>query len=131
MFGGRLFGGFEIEIGERPLGEQFGRGEPGIFVFRRGPGHRHRALGQFGERRVAHVGRMDRGRALAAEHPQRDVLAFGAPDILELAEPDLDFFGGGADRDRVGGIGPGLERQVDRGGAAGFGVFGVKHGDAP
>ena len=42
------------------------------------------------------------------------MFAFGTLDVLELAEPHLDGFGGIGRIDRVGGIGAGLARPFDQ-----------------
>src|SRR5690606_38145389 len=80
-------------------------------------------------RRFAEIARADRGRTAAAEHPQADVLAFGALDILELAEAYLDAFGGIADVDDVGRVGPRRPRAVVQGLGPVAGGIGTQHGN--
>ena len=118
----------KIKLGHRPACQQFRRGETGIFIFRRGLGHGHSAAREFRQRGIAHICGMNGGRALAEENPQAQFLAFGTPHILQLAEANLDFFGGGTDGHRISGIRTGLESEVDCCRAAFLGGLGVKHG---
>ena len=50
---------------------------------------------------------------LADEHAQRDMLAFRALDIFQLAQSDLDRFGSIGGIDRIAGIRAGLAGTID------------------
>ncbi len=87
---------------------------PAIFVFRRRARHRHRALGQ----RLAAVARgvvgRDHGLALAHQHAQAEIVAFGALAFLHRAVAHLDRQRHAAHRHRVGGIGAAAQRGLDQ-----------------
>lgn len=56
------------------------------------------------------------------------MLAFGALDILEQAQPDLHRFGRRARIDCVGSIGSGAAREVDQCAGAVLSLRGIEHG---
>jgi len=82
-------------------------------VRRRDPRHGDRAFDQFGDG----AGRAVRGRddrlSLPDEDAQPEVLALGALELLELAEPAGMADRGALDEDRVGGVGAGRARLRD------------------
>ena len=80
----------EIERGRGRAQQQLGIGQTGVAVGRGEPRHRDRAAGEFGQRRIAKVGRPDRGRPAAREDAQADVFGFGRFDIFEPAQTHRD-----------------------------------------
>ena len=103
----------QIEIREI-MCMQRGIGQPDIFVVGCHTRHRHRALGELGDPVAADViGRDDR-LALADEHPQAHVIAFGALRLLDAAVADLDALRDAAHRDGIGGIGAGALGGIDQ-----------------
>ena len=100
----------QIEIAERPARQPLLRGQPGIGIFWRSLGHRHRPLGQlaqqFGRQRAAR----NAGGAFADEQPQADLLALRPSGIFQLAQAHGDFRRRAAGVNRVGGIGTGVAR---------------------
>ena len=60
-------------------------GEAGVAVFRGEPGHHHGALGHLGDRLGPDVRGRDAGLALADQHPQPDLDAFGALGLFQRA----------------------------------------------
>ena len=66
-----------------------GVGEARVGILGHHPRHRHGALGQFLEAGGIHGAGRDHGRPLPQEHPQPEVAAFRALDVLGLAQPAL------------------------------------------
>ena len=64
---------------------------------------------------------------MAEEHAQGDVLAFGALDVFEIAQPDLDAFGGIGAVNGIGGVGTGFARAINEILRAVFGLFRTEH----
>ncbi len=91
--------------------------------------HGDGALGKFGQRRLAAVSRGNDGLALADEDAQTDIAAFGALDLLGLAEAEGDREGGAFDHHRVGGVGAGLLGLAQQG-VEGGKQLGVRHNSA-
>ena len=105
----------EIQVWERP-GEPFGGGEAGIAVLRRDLGHRDGPRGQF-----VGVGQDiggDGGEAAAGEDAKVEVVALGAARFLDLAEANLDRHRHATHADRIGGVGAGALRRLDKTGGA-------------
>ena len=96
----------QVEIG-KIMRQQARVGEAGIFVLRRRARHGHRALGQ----RCGAVGGQivggDHRLAVADQHAQAEIVAFGAFAFLHRAVAHLDRQRHRAHRHRVGGIGAG------------------------
>jgi hypothetical protein len=75
---------------------------------RRGLGDRHRLQGQTVERGAVELAGRDDRLPPADEHPQPEVVALGALDLLELAEPARHRKRAALHQHRVGGIGASL-----------------------
>src|SRR5690606_19672726 len=112
---GRGLGGIvEVEVGEGAAGEAVLRGEAGVRVFGRQPGHGHGPLHEAGAGGVGQVGGGDGSLAAADENAQAEVAALLALDVLEPAVADADGEGGALGAHRLGGIGAGPEGGGDQ-----------------
>ena len=103
----------QIEIGKL-MRQQRGIGEADELVVGRDPRHRHRALGQFGDAVAGDVVGRDHRLALADQHAQTDIVAFGALGFLDPPVTHLDALRDAAHRDRVGRIGAGALGGLDQ-----------------
>ena len=83
-------------------------------VLRDRPGDRERALDQPGETRRREIAGGDDRLASADEHAQAEIGAFGALDVLELAEPPGRRLAAALDQHGIGGIGAGLLARASR-----------------
>ena len=89
------------------FGRRGGVGQAGVGILGHHPRHRHGALGQLLEAGGIHRAGRDDGGPLAQEHPQPEVAAFRALDVLGLAQPALHRQRGAGDQHRIRRIGPG------------------------
>ena len=103
----------QIEIGEVAR-QQRRIGEADIFVVGRDARHRDRALGELGHGIAADVVGRDHRLALADQHAQADIVAFGAFGFLDAAVAHLDALRDAAHRDRIGGIRAGAFGGLDQ-----------------
>ena len=109
----RQFAVDQVEIGN--VARQFALvGEPGVFVFRRHPRHRHRALGERRDVVGRHVIGGNHRLPFAHQHAQAQVVTLGALGFFHRAVAHLDRQRHGAHRHRVGGIGAGLARGLNQ-----------------
>ncbi len=122
--GGGFGGVFQVQ-GDVPR-RRGGVGQAGVGVLRHDAGHGDRTLRQFGEPGGIDGGGRDDGGLLAQEHAQAEVAAFGALDVLCLAEAAGDGQRGAGDQHRVGGIGAGGTRAGEQ---VGEEVEGIGHDD--
>ena len=116
--GAGLLAVVEIELGQLAR-DLVGIGEPGIAVLRHRPGDRQRVLDQALQARAVEIAGRDHRLAAADEHPQAEVAALRALDLLELAEPPGRAEAGALDQHRIGGIGAGLPARARSGRRAG------------
>ena len=103
----------QIEIGKFAR-QQRRIGKADILVVGRNPRHRHRALGELCDAVAADVVGRDHGLALAEQHAQADIVAFGALGFLDAAVAHLDALRDVAYRDRIGRIGAGAFGRLDK-----------------
>ncbi len=88
--------------------QQLGRGQPGIAVFRRQPGHRHGPVRQFGQRLGRVVCGRDEGHARADEDAQAQVGAFRAFDVFQISQPVGDARRSALHQKGIGRVGAGF-----------------------
>ena len=128
----RQLGIDQVEIG-KVVRQQVLVGEAGIFVLRRRPRHRHRALGQRSGVTGQVVARYHR-LAAADKDAQPQIVAFRALALLDRAVAHLDRQRHRAHRDRVGGVGAvrtrGLHQPLGAVGERGLIEQGRKRGHA-
>ena len=103
-----------VEVGQVAAHQQFGGREPGIGIF--GRFARPSPCARSTKRRAPRREKSDDA-TLADRWPeedaQADLLAFGALDVLELAEAHLHAARAVADVDGVGGVGAGVRGALD------------------
>ncbi len=103
----------QIELGK--IARQLARiGEADELVLRRHARHRHRALGETCDAVATDVVGGDHGLALADQHAQADIVAFGALGFLDAAVAHLDALRDAAHRHRVRRIGAGALGGLDQ-----------------
>ena len=120
-----------VERGKIAKLQQVARGKPGVGVFGCFPGHRDAALDQDGEQLIGKVGGCDCRGALADKQPEADLFAFGAADILELAETHLNARRALVDVERVGRGRSDGNAALDHGFGDSAGVVGGLHRARP
>ena len=109
----RGFGIEQIEI--RKIARQQRRiGETDIFVVGRDTRHGHRALRQFRDTVAADVVGRDYRLALAYQHAQPDIVAFGALGFLDASVAHLDPLRNAAHRHRIGSVRARAPRRLDQ-----------------
>ena len=125
MFGRRL--GRVHQVERDRIRRRGGVGETGIGVLGHHPRHRHGALGQ-SVKLAGSIVLDETWRPAAQEHPQPEVAAFGALDVLGLAQPALHRQRRAGDQHRIGRIRAGRAGTGDQ---VGEKVKGVGHGAFP
>ena len=91
-----------------------GLGKAGIPVLGHGFRDRHRLQGQPVERCAVKLAGRDDRLPPADEHPQAELVALGALDLLELAEPARHRERAAFDQHRIGGIGAGFPGALQK-----------------
>jgi hypothetical protein len=117
-----------VQIERRQLaGDLIGVGKPDVRILRDRFRDGDRMLDQLGEPRRGEVAGGDDRLAPADEHAKAQIAAFGALDVLELAQAPGRRLAAALDQQHIGGIGAGLRgarqdlaQEVDR-------VFGIGH----
>ena len=111
--GAGLLGVEHVEA--RPVAGDFGGvGDAAIGVLGDRAGHRDRALDELVERLRRAVGRGDHRLLPADEHPEPQILAFRALELLGLAEAPGMGQRDALEQHRIGGIGAGAPRAPDQ-----------------
>ena len=129
QFAGRRFTAIgQIEIGTVIAEQRLARYQPAIGVLGGEPRHFDCTLRQRPQSLGREIAGVDRSGAAADEDAQTDLLAFGAFDLFQRAEPDADAFGRGGTGNRIGFIRAHLAREIDEVLAAGKRRVGSDHG---